>query len=99
MSDHDDDRTPPGAAPAVPGWERDRPWVVRRNVRTGETKTYLAQGTQPEQAAGLPKHIMQCVTITQDCGACHQVLAMEDSSPDILKTLGLWDQIETLKGH
>jgi nitrate/TMAO reductase-like tetraheme cytochrome c subunit len=206
------------------------PWVERRNLRTGETKTYLAQGTKPEQVAGLPKHIMQCVdchdrpthafwlpdrglnralafgavpaslpfikkqglavlqatyassdeaaqeipaaieayyrqtypqvyaqrtadvakaaqgildiynrnvfpdlkvtwgtyannlghvdfpgcfrchdgshttadgqdTITQDCGACHQLLAVEDSSPDILKTLGLWDQIEALKGH
>ncbi len=206
------------------------PWVERRNVRTGETKTYLAQGTTPGQAAALPRHIMQCVdchdrpthafwlpdralnralafgavpaslpfikkqglavlqttyastaeaaqkipaaieayyrqtypqvyaqrtadvakagqgildiynrnvfpdlkvtwgtyannlghvdfpgcfrchdgshttadgkdTITQDCGVCHQLLAVEDSSPDILKTLGLWDQIEALKGH
>jgi hypothetical protein len=38
-------------------------------------------------------------TITQDCGACHQVLAMEDASPEILKTLGLWDQIKALKGR
>jgi nitrate/TMAO reductase-like tetraheme cytochrome c subunit len=36
-------------------------------------------------------------TITQDCGACHQLLAMQESSPDILKTLGLWDHIESLK--
>ncbi len=28
-------------------------------------------------------------TITQDCGACHQVLAVQETSPDILKTLGL----------
>jgi NapC/NirT cytochrome c family, N-terminal region len=28
-------------------------------------------------------------TITQDCNACHQVLAVEETSPDILKTLGL----------
>jgi len=35
--------------------------------------------------------------ITQDCGACHQLLAMQESSPDILKTLGLWDKIEALK--
>jgi hypothetical protein len=206
------------------------PWVERRNLRTGETKTYLAQGTKPEQAAGLPQHTMQCVdchdrpthafwlpdralnralalgavpatlpfikkqglavlqatyasnadaaqkipaaieayyrqtypqvyaqrkadvakaaqavlavynrnvfpdlgvtwgtytnnlghvdspgcfrchdgshttadgkdTITQDCGACHQLLAVEDSSPDILKTLGLWDHIEALQAH
>ncbi len=206
------------------------PWVERRNVRTGETKTYLAQGTKPDQAAGLPQHAMQCVdchnrpthafrladpaldralalgdvpatlpfikkqglavlqatyassaeaaqkipaaieayyqqsyprlsaqqkvdvakaaqgildiynrnvfpehgvtwgtyannlghmdspgcfrchdgshttadgkdTITEDCSACHQVLAMQDASPDILKTLGLWDKIEALKGH
>ena len=38
-------------------------------------------------------------TISQDCGACHQLLAMQDSSPEILKTLGLWDRIEALKGH
>jgi len=37
--------------------------------------------------------------ITQDCGACHQLLAMQESSPDILKTLGLWDHIEALKAH
>jgi nitrate/TMAO reductase-like tetraheme cytochrome c subunit len=38
-------------------------------------------------------------TITQDCSACHQILAMQDASPDILKTLGLWDKIEALRGH
>jgi nitrate/TMAO reductase-like tetraheme cytochrome c subunit len=206
------------------------PWVERRNLRTGETKAYLAQGTTAEQAARLPRHTMQCVdchdrpthafylpdralnralalgalpatlpfikkqglevlqatyasgaeaaqkipaaieayyrhtypqvyaqrkadvakaaqgvlaiynrnifpdlkvtwgtyannlghvdfpgcfrchdgshttadgkdTITQDCGACHQLLAVEDPSPEILKTLGLWDHIEALKGH
>jgi len=208
------------------------PWVERRNTRTGETKTYLAQGTTAEQALspGLPKHAMQCVdchdrpthdfllpdralnvalalgqlpatlpfikkqglavlqanysssadaaqkipaaietyykqsypqvyaqrqadvqtagqailaiynrnvfpdmkltwgtypnnlghtdspgcfrchdgshttadgkeTVSQDCGACHQLLAMQDSSPEILKTLGLWDRIVALKGR
>jgi nitrate/TMAO reductase-like tetraheme cytochrome c subunit len=206
------------------------PWVERRNLATGETKTYLADGTTPEQAARLTQHTMQCVdchdrpthafflpdralnralaigqvpatlpfikqqglaalqatyasdseaaekipaairryyqttypqisaqrqadvdkaaqailaiynrnvfpdlhvtwgtytnslghmdfpgcfrchdashttadgkdTITQDCGACHQLLAMDESSPDILKTLGLWDHLEALKTH
>lgn len=28
-------------------------------------------------------------TITQDCTACHQALAVEETSPDILKTLGV----------
>ncbi len=28
-------------------------------------------------------------TITQDCSACHQAVAMEESSPEILKTLGI----------
>lgn len=28
-------------------------------------------------------------TITQDCGACHQALAVEEESPEILKTLGV----------
>jgi nitrate/TMAO reductase-like tetraheme cytochrome c subunit len=36
-------------------------------------------------------------SITQDCGACHQILAVQESAPDILKTLGLWDRIEALK--
>ncbi len=30
-------------------------------------------------------------TITQDCSACHQSLAMEETAPDILKTLGIAD--------
>jgi hypothetical protein len=28
-------------------------------------------------------------TITQDCNACHQAVAMDEASPDILKTLEL----------
>ena len=28
-------------------------------------------------------------TITQDCSVCHQVLAVEETNPDILKTLGV----------
>ena len=28
-------------------------------------------------------------TITQDCNACHQALAVDETSPDVLKTLGL----------
>ncbi len=28
-------------------------------------------------------------TITQDCGACHNAIAVEESSPDILKSLGI----------
>jgi hypothetical protein len=31
-------------------------------------------------------------TITQDCNACHQVLAVEEPSPEILKTLGVADR-------
>jgi nitrate/TMAO reductase-like tetraheme cytochrome c subunit len=206
------------------------PWVERRNVRTGETKTYLAAGTTPEPANGLAKHVMQCVdcharpthafappdralnralalgqlspslpfikkqgvallqanyssgaeanekipaaitsyyrqnyrelyaqrkadveaagqalraiynrnvfpdlkvkwdtysnnlghtdspgcfrchdgahttadgkaAISQDCASCHQVLAVQQAAPEILKTLGVWDQIEALKGR
>jgi thiosulfate reductase cytochrome b subunit len=36
-------------------------------------------------------------TITQDCTACHAILATEESSPKILDTLGLWDKIEALR--
>jgi hypothetical protein len=32
-------------------------------------------------------------TITQDCAACHQALAVEEESPEILKTLGVADKI------
>jgi formate-dependent nitrite reductase cytochrome c552 subunit len=47
---------------AVSDARRDTiPWVERRNTRTGETQTYLAEGTKPEQVAGLPRHTMQCV--------------------------------------
>ena len=28
-------------------------------------------------------------TIMQDCGACHELLAVEEKSPAVLKTLGL----------
>ncbi len=30
--------------------------------------------------------------ITQDCGVCHQVLAVEEASPEVLKTLGVADK-------
>jgi len=32
-------------------------------------------------------------TISQDCNACHQPLAMEETAPEILKTLGIADRI------
>ena len=32
-------------------------------------------------------------TITQDCGACHQAIAVEEASPEVLKTLGTSDRI------
>ncbi|HVM96504.1 MAG TPA: NapC/NirT family cytochrome c [Candidatus Acidoferrales bacterium] len=38
-------------------------------------------------------------SIKQDCDSCHQLLAADESSPEILKTLGLWDRIEALKRH
>jgi hypothetical protein len=36
-------------------------------------------------------------TITQDCNACHQAVAVEETSPDVLKTLGLADNIASLQ--
>jgi nitrate/TMAO reductase-like tetraheme cytochrome c subunit len=36
-------------------------------------------------------------TISADCAACHQILADHEPAPDILKTLGLWDQLAALK--
>jgi hypothetical protein len=38
-------------------------------------------------------------SVGQDCGACHQLLAMGQPAPEILKTLGLWDRIESLKSR
>jgi hypothetical protein len=35
--------------------------------------------------------------ITQDCTACHQPLAMDEASPEILKTLGLAERIAQLQ--
>jgi len=32
-------------------------------------------------------------TISQDCGTCHNAIAVEDAAPDVLKTLGLADMI------
>jgi hypothetical protein len=34
-------------------------------------------------------------TITQDCGACHETVAVEDPSPEIFKTLGIVHQSKT----
>ncbi|MBV8569267.1 MAG: NapC/NirT family cytochrome c [Acidobacteriaceae bacterium] len=36
-------------------------------------------------------------TITQDCNACHEPLAMDEASPEILKTLGIAEQISKLQ--
>lgn len=37
------------------------------------------------------------VTITQDCTVCHQPLAMDEASPEILKTLGLTERITQMQ--
>ena len=36
-------------------------------------------------------------TIMQDCGTCHQLLAMDEASPEILKTLGIWELISAMQ--
>ena len=36
-------------------------------------------------------------TITQDCGACHEAVATEESSPEVLRTLGLEARILALR--
>jgi hypothetical protein len=36
-------------------------------------------------------------TISQDCGTCHQPLAIEEASPEILKTLGIAEQISSIQ--
>ena len=36
-------------------------------------------------------------TITQDCGACHEMVASSEASPEVLRTLGLQERISTLQ--
>jgi hypothetical protein len=36
-------------------------------------------------------------TITQDCNTCHEPLAIEEASPEILKTLGVAERISTVQ--
>jgi nitrate/TMAO reductase-like tetraheme cytochrome c subunit len=36
-------------------------------------------------------------TITQDCSTCHQSLAVEETAPEILKTLGVADRLSKLE--
>jgi nitrate/TMAO reductase-like tetraheme cytochrome c subunit len=36
-------------------------------------------------------------TITQDCNACHEPLAMDEASPEILKTLGLEERLSKVQ--
>jgi nitrate/TMAO reductase-like tetraheme cytochrome c subunit len=38
-------------------------------------------------------------TIAQDCNACHEPLAMDEASPEILKTLGISERISNLQKH
>ena len=37
------------------------PWVEWRDTKTGETRSYFAEGATTDTVAGLPKHVMQCV--------------------------------------
>jgi nitrate/TMAO reductase-like tetraheme cytochrome c subunit len=36
-------------------------------------------------------------TITQDCNSCHEPLAMDEASPEILKTLGIAERISKIR--
>jgi hypothetical protein len=36
-------------------------------------------------------------TITQDCNACHQSLAVEETAPEILRTLGIADRLSEIE--
>jgi hypothetical protein len=36
-------------------------------------------------------------TITNDCAVCHQMVAVDDASPEVLKTLGIADQLSSLQ--
>jgi hypothetical protein len=36
-------------------------------------------------------------TITQDCAACHEVVASSEASPEVLRTLGLQERTSNLQ--
>jgi nitrate/TMAO reductase-like tetraheme cytochrome c subunit len=36
-------------------------------------------------------------TITQDCSVCHQMVAVDEASPEVLKTLGIADRMSALR--
>jgi cytochrome c1 len=36
-------------------------------------------------------------TITQDCSVCHQMVAVDEASPEVLKTLGIADRMSALQ--
>jgi hypothetical protein len=36
-------------------------------------------------------------TITQDCNACHEPLAMDEASPEILRTLGIEKRLSEVR--
>ena len=38
-------------------------------------------------------------TITQDCGVCHEMVAVSEASPEVLRTLGLQERISKLQRH
>jgi nitrate/TMAO reductase-like tetraheme cytochrome c subunit len=38
-------------------------------------------------------------TIAQDCNSCHEPLAMDEASPEILKTLGIAERISKIQRH
>jgi hypothetical protein len=39
-------------------------------------------------------------TITKDCSVCHQMVAVDEASPEVLKTLGIADRMSALqKSH
>ena len=49
--------------------------------------------------AGCSWHSMadQKLTITQDCIRCYEPFAVDEASPEVLKTLGLEDRIASLQ--
>jgi len=50
-------------------------------------------GFSPDLAHG----IFDGKTIAQDCNSCHEPLGMDESSPEILKTLGISERISSLQ--
>ena len=78
---------------------RDKPWPPFTNAMSSRTSKSPGARIRTISATPTIPGCFRChdeahltadkKTIAQDCNACHQPVAMDEASPDILKTLEL----------